>query len=1310
MTSSWSKAWRDNGFEPFLLRPVFLLLTFSLVLMALFQGLGRLAMANLHLYEQDVNELLAGQKIELVGLRGDWRGFNPIVTVDTVAFPAGVATGVLFELDVLESSLRSVVVPDRVHVDQVTMKLVQTDAGWRLDGFEPQADGIDVTKPLQHVDELTASVRVNLENRAGVEGAVHGRVRVANREARHYVQLVLADSEGALDDSAAQRLTAELWRHDVVTFLQPGALSARFDGTLTLPPALLGADDVRLAVKDSWWDERDGVGAGRLALAAEGIRLPGVENSLSAEAALVAERFGGVASAAVETLALAAGGRLLALPDARLGLELPQPPTAAREWLQTNRFVDDDAPEASAAPAMVRLWMDRLDLTEVTAFVGEQLNGWEPVDRWLRGLAARGEILNFHAFYDPAKGLGYGGTLSDLQVRGYRGAPSVTDAQGQLWGHGRGVAVQLSDASSLKFPDLFNDTWPLDNLQGVVKGWFGPGYFALRGDGLKAEIDGSRVAGTFSLTRPDPRYEQRVGLTLSLDQAGLARSLTFVPYKIPDVLANWIETGPRAGRISDVRFAYHGQVHTRPDELGRRIELEAMLHDGIVQYDPAWPLVEDAQARVHVAGKQTRVQLLRGTSLGAQLADTALTLHDDALYAAGSVRARLDGAEALAFVRASPLRDIMGFVTPDWTAGGALVVDGTLSIPLAEERSPPPLSAQLGFRLDGVALAMPELRVRMDELTGSGTFELPHGLAGEFEGRLFDTPARFVASHRDKWIDFAIEGQATPAQIYELIEFDASQILDGAFRYDAKLALAMDDNGVTNLSMVTDLVGLTIDLPAQFAKAADAPSPSELDVQFLSGYQSVRWQHNGTQGWLHYGDEVERGAVGIGGPPPMTDQQQQALLISGRMPAVRISDWIGDDGEGGLGLPFDWIMRDLEINRLLIDELEFRKVVMGGAQLGDSLQFDVVSPELVGTVLLPPAAPMELELDYIKLPLTDGFSFAEGSPLAATPPAGAFSVPEVDPITVASGYELPAAWVRVAQLVLGDEPFGTWAFEIRPADDFITFADFSADVNGARVRDGMVTWDLATNTSAFDGVMVLGDLAETLPLWDYAPSVETAEASVRTDASWSGSPANVSLAGLRGNMHFQASDGRFLDVASAGGLRIMSLLNFSNIAKRMMFDFSDVTKNGLSFERIEARVRLNEGSLSFEERMTVESSSSNFEVGGTVDLLSGNLNNEMIVTLPVSDSLPWYGVYLALANPLAGLGVLVGERVLRKPIQAFSTAKFEVRGTLEEPEVTFVSLWDRSISEPDPAEPVGLEEPVPALSQADDVQAGFASP
>jgi len=43
---------------------------------------------------------------------------------------------------------------------------------------------------------------------------------------------------------------------------------------------------------------------------------------------------------------------------------------------------------------------------------------------------------------------------------------------------------------------------------------------------------------------------------------------------------------------------------------------------------------------------------------------------------------------------------------------------------------------------------------------------------------------------------------------------------------------------------------------------------------------------------------------------------------------------------------------------------------------------------------------------------------------------------------------------------------------------------------------------------------------------------------------------------------------------------------------------------------------------------------------------------------------------------------------LRKPMEQFSTAKFLSKGTLDEPDVKFVSLWDKSMKEPVPADAV----------------------
>ena len=197
-------------------------------------------------------------------------------------------------------------------------------------------------------------------------------------------------------------------------------------------------------------------------------------------------------------------------------------------------------------------------------------------------------------------------------------------------------------------------------------------------------------------------------------------------------------------------------------------------------------------------------------------------------------------------------------------------------------------------------------------------------------------------------------------------------------------------------------------------------------------------------------------------------------------------------------------------------------------------------------------------------------------------------------------------------------------------------------------------------------------------------------------------------------MDFKAKDGRFLDSdTSANGLRLISLFTPSALAKRInKFDFSDIVDDGMSFDRLSAKVNVGQEEMVFAERMMVESPSSSFEFGGRVNLRSEALDNEMIVTLPVSNSLPWYAAYLALANPVAGLGVMLGEQILRKPIQQFSSAKFAITGTLDDPEVKFVSLWDKSmkaVPQPGSLAPVMPTSDTPTVSEDKEFNDGDAA-
>ncbi len=1262
--------------ERYVFRPTFVFVTFLLILLAATQATGRLAMQVLHIFEPQVRTVLAGQNISLLGLRGEWRGFNPIVTVDRVAFPAGELSGVELELDTLESIVRNTWVLRHGSAADVRLALERTAAGWRLKDMPAGDQTFDVTELIEHSDELSAVIQLELHG--DVVSTVGADARLINVGGNHFAELSVHSP------LSAEPLVARLWRSDDIPGWKEPGMRVEAGGSLVVPEALGELAGMTLNVERIRWSEAARQGGGELRLSVDEIVIPGVDEALALTVGLEGQREEDVVEAMSTELAVSAGDEQFNIGPLYLQGAIPRE-TSPLEALEAPIEAATELIDPAAPRPMLHAWLAELDLAAVSGFFDRHLGNWEPAGRWVRALALEGTISNVHAYVDPEMGAGYKASFAGLNMQGYKGAPTLDGAQGQLWGAGRSIAAQLNTPDvDVQFPDLFHQSWQMRDLQGVVKAWVGQGYFALRGSHLRARIGESAVAGAFAVTRPDPRYEQRVSLEINVDSVDMDTARTFVPYKIPVELAEWLDYGPQAGQLSDARFAYHGQVHTRPGELGRRIELASGISRGRVRYEPDWPLVGDIEGRVHVAGVDTRISVTGAQTRAVRMNGGDVTLHNNGDYVSASLDADTEFAALLDFVRNSPLQQDLTFIEPDWQGGGPVKLKGDLLVPIKKDRSPD-LAVDLAFQMDGVALAMPGYRTELEALRGAGTFSLPHNLKGELTGELFERAAEITVDHDAEWLRFDIAGTATPEDAYELIEFDGEVPVDGEFNFDSVLSLAMaEDLGVTNLSVSSDLVGLEINLPAEFSKLPAAAAPSELDVQFLSDYQSVAFRHKNVQGWLHYGDEIERGALGIDAAPPMTAQDEKAILISGTMPQLVLSEWVSDEGDSAVSLPLDWRIQNLKVGRFVIDELSFDELVLNGYQRGEDVGFAFAAPTLKGDVQLPAIGLMTIDLEYLQLPVTeDDYDVHPGAP-------------EEDPLSVEVGESLPAAKVNVAQLDLGDEPFGAWRFVVQPEENRVVFSDFGADVNGVHIEGSALSWDLESNESAFDGVITLDDLAETLPKWDYAASVSTDTASVTADVVWPGSPANVNLLGTSGDVDFVARDGRFIEVAPGGGVRILSLLNFTKITNRMNFDFSDVVGEGVSFEKVEATVGLDAGQLRFPEPMFVDSSSGSFQVGGSVNLHSGELDNEMIVTLPVSKSFGWYGVYLALANPLAGLGVMVGERVLRKPIEQFSTAKFAVRGTLDDPEVSFVSLWDTSMKE-------GAEEPAEQDAAAVDI-------
>ena len=1284
--------------ERYVARPLVVFFTFAVLLFGVAQAGGRLLVSVLGAFEPELNALLAHNRVSISGLEGDWQGFNPILRVQSLEYPAGRIDEIEVELDVFESIWRNTLIARRLAAQEIQVHVERTDAGWQLFGMTGQDNPLDLKNLLRHSDELRSKVSLYLHLRdenaplptqapALSEGVqlLQAQAWLANRNHRQFLQAMIT-SPGNLDDS----LELAFWRQGNIWLWQDTGTAARANGAFSFPEALVQMAQLRLEVADFDWRDWRGVGGGVANFRLSGLELPSSE-SLSAGVSVDAFRSGSQWRGIAHGVEFDVGDDHLALaPIYFEGSELEQvlmqdPPSqldVAAELLL-------NAPKRP----LVSAWLETLDLTVVSAFLRRHLSTEEALGRWVNGLDLQGQAFNVHAFYDPDMGSGYQASLANVTMRGYRGAPAANNLSAKIWGYERGAVMRFSgQKSDIGFPNIFRKNWLAQDIQGVVKAWFADGYLGIRGTHLRARIEQSNIGGGFAITRPQGRYEQRLSLNIEADQIGVVQAKTFVPLNISPMLSNWIASGPRSGLLKNAQFAYHGQVHVRPGELGRRIELRSELSDVAVEYAPGWPQAKEVAGRVHIAGSESRIEVSRGRSCDLNIGLARIVLHDKVAYAKGMLAVQGDASDLLRFVRTSPLQQSLSFVQPGWRSRGEVVVQGDLTIPIAQ-KNVPALAVNLDFEFDKMSLTMPEFRVAANELSGLGKFALPHHLTGEFDGQIFERPAQVRAHYDDDELFFDIRGSAQPSHIYTLLDTQIRFPIEGHFNFDSVLSLPMTA-GIAILDVSSDLQGLQVALPGQFAKSADSLVDSDLKVQFLADYSHVSYQYKDATGWLHVADKVERGALGIGGLAPSIADDEHTLVIAGQLPRLIVSDWTGSGADSAVSLPIDWTIEGLRVERLILDELVFSEVILSGTQRGNVVNFDVDGPTLKGTIGFPEDAPMQVELEYLQVPSPSAnpalaSEISPGNTRARTSADTRVQDESEDPIKVEVGLNLPAARVSIAQLDISDEAFGAWRFNIEPGVNEVVFSEFSADIDGVHLKDSRLVWDLESNQSSYSGQLEFDDLAETLPKWNLAASLSSSQAQGSMDMLWQGSPLNVSLLGADGSASFVVRDGRFLEVeAGGGGLRMLSLINFTQLAKRINFDFSDVVGEGLSFEKISAEVRLEDGTLNFLERMTVKSSAGKFEVGGQVDLRNGMLDNEMIVTLPVSKSLPWYGMYLALANPLAGLGVVVGERVLRKPMEQFSTAKFIIKGTLDEPDVKFVSLWDKSMKEPVPADAV----------------------
>jgi len=153
--------------------------------------------------------------------------------------------------------------------------------------------------------------------------------------------------------------------------------------------------------------------------------------------------------------------------------------------------------------------------------------------------------------------------------------------------------------------------------------------------------------------------------------------------------------------------------------------------------------------------------------------------------------------------------------------------------------------------------------------------------------------------------------------------------------------------------------------------------------------------------------------------------------------------------------------------------------------------------------------------------------------------------------------------------------------------------------------------------------------------------------------------------------------GQFVEVeGSAQALRVFGLLNFNSIGRRLRLDFSDLFDKGLAYDRVKGLLVASSGVYVTREPITVTGPSSNFELDGTLDMVSDRVDADLQVSLPVTNNLPLAA--LIVGAPAVGGALFLVDRLIGDRVSRFASVHYRVEGPWKEPRITFVKPFEKS--------------------------------
>ena len=857
--------------------------------------------------------------------------------------------------------------------------------------------------------------------------------------------------------------------------------------------------------------------------------------------------------------------------------------------------------------------------------------------------------------------------FSGLGVAASDDQPGIKNLSGQIEGDAQAGAFSIDSRQlALDVPRLFRDPiLGLDELR-ARGGW------KKTARGRLLTLDEAAFSNPDAAGTARGRYEWladrpgMVDLGVHLTRADGTAVYRYLPWTIGDHTVSWLKDGIKAGHSGDVRLTLRGDVTQFPFEQGNGVfRLEAQVKDVVLNYAQGWPRIDGIQAHVLFQGKTMEITSSQARIYGVALSPVKAVIpdlihHEEQLHIEGEANGPLQ--DFIRFSNFSPVGAILRGFTDTLTGSGPTRLALKLHVPLRHSRDTT-LAGRLSW-LNGTLF--PSGLPRVDQVRGDIDFTGNSLTAKNLTAQFLGGPLSIDTLTRNGRVSIQARGRATAAGMASWLGEPWGKRLSGQAAWRGQIDL---EPGGERIRVESDLVGLASALPAPLAKPAEQP----LSLLFTSEPQTDGPQHaiqfghavgavwrNTREGRFARGEIRFGGAAAIPGEP--------GLRLAGIGQGLDFSGWLALLPDGNRGDSLSLTSMDLSFDAFDLMGRRYQDVRIQGRVRNGLFRTQVSGREVNGVLTYRPAG----AYDSTGALARSGSESLREQPARVSAQFKQLTIPDAIPATGAAaainlkGAEFPVLDLSVEDFRLQSRLLGRLEAVARGAPQGLvidslrlTHADSVFRMSGLW-RDGGLS-----ETRADIGLNVV-DAGKFLARFGYPGTLKRGSVDIQGNATWTGSPADFSFAALSGQLDFKARGGQFLKLEPGVG-KLLGVLSLQSLPRRLNFDFRDIFNEGYAFDEIGATLRIARGVV-YSDDFKMRGPSAKVAMSGLADINQETVQLRLKVIPKLSEGIAVAGALIG--GPLAGVGALAAQKLMRDPFEEAISQEYMVVGPWLTPDVT----------------------------------------